>query len=188
MLAFGETGMRKFYMCSIRRFLIVLVLAVASFSQTSSAQPFDPRQPLALLIYQLQTGTPNPGLIGPQLWQTIAMQTSNSGLYPQLQQLGQVTGINIVQQIPLPFGIGFVMTAQHQNGQSNWQFAIGQTSGRIEYAGFNVQPSAGGGGTDTGGGAGGGTGGTGGDGGSTPPDGSDPIPPSQACDQFPDLC
>jgi len=169
--------MSKSCIVGISRSLIAFVVLLASFVQTSSAQQFDPRQVLALLIHQLQTGTPNPGLIGPQLWQTIAMQTGNSGVYVPLQQLGQVTGINVVQQIPLPFGVGFVMTAQHQNGQSNWQFAISQMSGKIEYAGFNVQQVGSGGDSGTSGGSGG-----------TSDGGSDPIPPSQACDQFPDLC
>ncbi|WP_221145094.1 hypothetical protein [Rhizobium lentis] len=166
---------------ALRR-LIALALLVVSTAQ-AGAQQFDPRQVLATLILQLQTGTPNPGLIGPQLWQTIAMQTNNSGIYPPLQQLGQVTGINLIQQIPLPNGAAFVMAVQHQNGQSNWQIAISQMSGKVEYAGFNIgqlpprpnpnpNPNPNPIPTPT----------------PDPPPGPGPITPSDACAKYPDLC
>jgi hypothetical protein len=166
----------------IFRILLIAALLVAGVLQ-ANAQQFDPRQVLATLILELQTGTPNPGLIGPQLWQAIAKQTGNSGVYQPLQQLGQVTGINIVQQIPLPYGAGFVMTAQHQNGQSSWQFAISQMSGKVEYAGFSVQQNGGTGPINPPIGGGGGT--------TPPPDPNPnpkPISTGDACTKFPDLC
>src|SRR5262249_9711287 len=102
----------------------------------------DPRQILAGMIAQLQTGTPNPMWYGPQLWQTIAMQTGGSGIYPPLAQLGPVQNVTITQQQQLPQGWLVAMTARHSNGQSTWLIGIGSMSNRIEYANFNVGPSA----------------------------------------------
>lgn len=107
--------------------------------QVAMAQ-VDPRQALAGTIVQLQTGTPNPAWYGPQLWQTIAMQTNNTGVYPQLVSLGAVTNIVITQHQVLPGGNLYSMTATHQSGTSTWLFGIGNYPLRTEYASFNVTP------------------------------------------------
>jgi hypothetical protein len=62
-----------------------MVLAGLSY-QVARAQT-DPRSILSQVILQLQTGTPNPQWYGPQLWQTIAAQTGNTGIYAALVQL-----------------------------------------------------------------------------------------------------
>lgn len=98
----------------------------------------DPRQILSAVIQQLQTGTPNPSWYGIQLWQTIAAQTNNSGVYPPLAHLGPVTNITIYQQIQMPAGPVYSMLAQHQNGTSTWTLGISIYSNRIEYASFNI--------------------------------------------------
>ena len=150
----------------------------------------NPQQILAAVIQQLQTGTPNPTWYGPQLWQTIAMQTGNTGVYPPLVQLGQVTNVVVNQQVQLPAGPVYSMTVQHANGTSTWQLGISNQTNRIEYANFNIgaaaqplpgpatptplprtpAPVPGTTPTTTG----------------TPPPPGDPT--SQACQKFPNLC
>ncbi|MGX1317492.1 hypothetical protein AB7M17_000945 [Bradyrhizobium sp. USDA 377] len=125
------------------RFLIAAALACllqAPVTRTASAQA-DPRQILGAVILQLQTGTPNPTWYGPQLWQTIAMQTGNSGVYPQLVQLGQVTNVVVSGQTQLPAGPVYSMVAQHQQGYSTWLLGISLYTNRIEYANFNLGSS-----------------------------------------------
>src|SRR5580704_3951060 len=98
------------------RFLIAAVLIcllLAPTTRTASAQA-DPRQILAAVIQQVQTGTPNPTWYGAQLWQTIAIQTNNSGVYVQLAQLGPVTNVVVNGQTQLPAGPVYSMVAQHQ--------------------------------------------------------------------------
>lgn len=132
-------GMQMILKGSIR-FLIAVVLACllqAPATRTASAQA-DPRQILMAVIQQLQTGTPNITWYGPQLWQTIAMQTGNSGVYPQLVQLGQVTNVVVSGQTQLPAGPVYSLVAQHLNGVSTWQLGISLYTNRIEYANFNV--------------------------------------------------
>jgi hypothetical protein len=122
------------------RFLITMMLVCLFQAPTirlASAQA-DPRQILAAVILQLQTGTPNPNWYGAQLWQTIAMQTNNSGVYVPLVQLGQVTNVVLSGQTQLPAGPVYSMVAQHQNGVSTWLLGISLYSNRIEYANFNV--------------------------------------------------
>jgi len=109
-------------------------------TRTAAAQA-DPRQILAAVVQQLQTGTPNPYWYGPQLWQTIAMQTNNSGVYFPLVQLGPVTNVVVSGQVQLPAGPLYSLVAQHQNGVSTWQLGISLYSNRIEYANFNVGSS-----------------------------------------------
>jgi hypothetical protein len=122
------------------RFLIVASLACLLQVQgmrTASAQA-DPRQILMAVIQQLQTGTPNWTWYGPQLWQTIAMQTGNSGIYPQLAQLGQVTNVVLNGQSQLPAGPVYSLVVQHQQGVSTWLLGISLYTNRIEYANFNI--------------------------------------------------
>jgi hypothetical protein len=112
-------------------------LLLAPTTRTASAQA-DPRQILAAVIQQLQTGTPNPTWYGPQLWQTIAIQTNNSGVYLPLVQLGLVTNVVVNGQTQLPAGPLYSMTAQHQGGVSTWLLGISIYTNRIEYANFNI--------------------------------------------------
>ena len=103
----------------------------------------NPQQVLAAMIYQVSTGTVNPNWYTPQLYQTIAVQTGNSGIYPQLRQLGTVQDVVVTQWLALPGGMVYAMTAQHQFGRSFWEFGIGAFTNRIEYASFNIGPTAG---------------------------------------------
>jgi len=122
------------------RFLIAAVLIcllLAPTTRTASAQA-DPRQILAAVIQQLQTGTPNPTWYGVQLWQTIALATNNSGIYVQLAQLGQVTNVVVTGQTQLPAGPLYLMVAQHQGGVSTWLLGISLYTNRIEYADFSI--------------------------------------------------
>jgi hypothetical protein len=122
------------------RYLIaaaLIWLLLAPTTRTASAQS-DPRQILAAVIQQLQTGTPNPAWYGVELWQTIAIQTNNSGVYLQLVQLGQVTNVVVNGQTQLPAGPVYSMVAQHQGGVSSWLLGISVYTNRIEYANFNI--------------------------------------------------
>ena len=116
---------------------LLLVICTLMMHQGVTAQ-VDPRQVLMGMIHQLQTGTPNPTWYGMELWQTIAMQTGNTGVYNQLSQLGPVQNVGVIGQQPLPFGFLYAMTAQHQHGQSTWIFGLSSMSNRIEYAYFEV--------------------------------------------------
>lgn len=133
--------------CHIRRLaglLGLVALALALVLTTPARAQFDPRTTLMQMILQLQTGTPNPGWYGVDLWQTMAMQTGNSGVYPILVQLGPVQQVTVTGQMPLPTGQLYTLTAHHQNGVSTWTIGISSLTRRIEYANFNVggAPSA----------------------------------------------
>ncbi|WP_175908021.1 hypothetical protein [Burkholderia seminalis] len=124
----------------LRNEVVAVLFSLVSFlclHESASAQA-DPRQVLGAVIQQLQTGAINPTWYGPQLLQTIAMQTGGAGKYPQLAQLGPVSQISVVQQIPLPTGFLYSLQATHQNGMSAWVLGIGAMTNRIEYANFNV--------------------------------------------------
>src|SRR6516225_6436959 len=105
---------RRFRM---KRGLLYAVLAVASWAAGFEAQAqTDPRQVLGGVIFQLSTGTPNPLWYSPAMWQLIAGQTLNTGLYPQLRQLGLVQDIAVTQWAVLPGGPVYAMSAQHAFG------------------------------------------------------------------------
>jgi hypothetical protein len=124
---------------SIRSLIAMMLVCLSQAPTTTSAKAqVDPRQILAAVILQLQTGTPNQNWYGAELWQTIAMQTNYSGVYPPLVQLGQVTNVVVSAQSQLPAGPVYSMVAQHQNGVSTWLLGISLYSNRIEYAYFNV--------------------------------------------------
>ena len=122
---------------SIRFLIAAVLICLLQTPKTASAQA-DPRQILAGVIQQMQTGTPNPTWYGAQLWQTIAMQTNNSGVYMQLVQLGPVTNVVVNGQTQLPAGPLYSMVAHHQGGVSTWLLGISLYTNRIEYANFNI--------------------------------------------------
>jgi hypothetical protein len=156
----------------------VVVCALVVASSSVCAQQYDPRQVLSEFVREVQTGTPNAGLIGMALWQTIALQTGGTGFYPELAALGPVTNVVVNQQLPMEQGMVYALIATHQQGASAWNLGISYITGKIEYATFtiNAQPTP------------------------LPP----PLPPvhdpggtqrtelpgqgSPACQKFPDLC
>src|SRR5437899_2253492 len=111
-----------------------LTLALAAFFALTPSRRVegqsDARQVLAGMIYQVSTGTVNPNWYGSLLYQTIAIQTGNSGVYPQLRQLGTVQNVIVNQWMTLPGGVLYSMTAQHQFGVSFWVFGIGTFTNR----------------------------------------------------------
>jgi hypothetical protein len=122
---------------------VLLTMFLASMPGTLLEAQGDVRQVLSGMIYQVSTGQVNPNWYSPQLYQTIAVQTGNSGIYPALRQLGTVQNIRVNQWMALPGGMVYSMTAQHQFGVSFWEFGIGSFTNRIEYASFNIGPTAG---------------------------------------------
>jgi len=119
-----------------------LLTAVGLFRVVNVTAQTDPRQILAGMILQAQMGRPNPLWYGAELWQIIAIQTGYTGYYPQLAQLGPVRNIVVTQQLSLPAGVLYAMTAQHVAGPSYWVFGIGSATNRIEYATFATGPGA----------------------------------------------
>lgn len=149
---------------------LVVGFALSLFGALVHSQA-DPRTVLMGMIQQLQTGTPNPSWYSPQLWNTIAMQTGNTGLYHQLAALGPVSGVTINQKQQLPGGNLYAMTAKHHNGTSNWNLGLADSPNRIEYSNFQI--------------------------GTVPtilppaPPGEDPQKPgsgSPSCEKFPNMC
>jgi hypothetical protein len=174
-------------MCFIHRRGLPLINSVAAmlfsiFSFQPAEAQSDARSVLRQVIQQLQTGTPNPQWYGAEVWQAIALRTGGTGISLPLIQLGLVTNVVVTQQVPLPTGVLYALTAQHQNGTSTWVLGISTLTNRIEYADVNIgstpqvlphpQPST------------------------PPPISSQPNPPSNtappqaspACQKFPNLC
>ena len=83
-----------------------LAVQADSRAQQETASRADAaRQVLREMILQLQTGRPDPQWYGRDLWMTMAMQTGNTGVYPQLRLLGPVTDVQLTGQTQLPAGI-----------------------------------------------------------------------------------
>jgi len=116
----------------------ITALALVAVASTVHAQS-DPREILRGVITQAQTGRPNPNWYGAELWQLIAYQTNYSGFYPQLAQLGTVRDVTVTEQLPLPTGAIYAMTARHAKGTSYWEIGISTLTNRIEYASFRAE-------------------------------------------------
>src|SRR5437773_2963155 len=129
-------------MKKLRFLALMLVTFLALGPEGLVEAQSDVRQVLAGMIYQVSTGTENPNWYSPQLYQTIAIQTGNSGVYPQLRQLGTVQNVIVNQWLALPGGVVYSMTARHQFGVSFWEFGVGTFTNRIEYANFNIGSAA----------------------------------------------
>jgi len=175
-----------------RAFFLLVAILVLLPLRAAQAQT-DPRQVLQAVIQQLTTGTPNPSWYGAQLWQIIAMQTGNSGVYQQLVYAGQVQNIQLTGQQTLPQGNVYQLHSQHLNGSFTWLLGISNLTNRIEYMNVNpggagtVPPGLPGTGTTTLPPPGGGSPGGGPPGGGGAPGGGSGAG-SAACQKFPELC
>ena len=119
---------------------VAMTLIVVGVPRPAAAQA-SLEQILTSVIQQFQTGQLNPNWYGFQLWQTIAAQTWNTGVYPQLVNLGPVESVQVLDQIQLPAGPVYRMMAEHRNGASYWDLGISYWTGRIEYGNFYVGSS-----------------------------------------------
>lgn len=115
--------------CSAAFIIILLV---------QSCLAVDPRNVLASVIYQLQTGTLMQNWYGPNQWQAMYQQTNGSGIYPQLRMLGPVQQVTLLESQGFPQGNVFKLRANHQAGTSDWVLGIGNFSNQIDYAFFNI--------------------------------------------------
>jgi hypothetical protein len=150
----------------------LVVCAALTYPAGTNAQD-NPTQVLRSVIQQLQTGKPNPTWFGESLWLLIALGTNGSGVYPQLVELGPAQKITVTATVPLPFGVAYAITAQHERGTSNWEYAVSNLTNRIEYMDFVANPRMM----------------------TAPPapNPEEPAPPpqrdgSEACKKFPNLC
>jgi hypothetical protein len=127
-----------------------------------------PEHVLRELVAQIQTGTPDASFIGPQLWQMIAAQTNNSGIYPALVQLGKIDKVEVIARRDLPAGPLYSLRATHGRGEATWLLGISNYSHKVEYASFGVnsapQPLP------------------------PQPAPTEPSSTSDACEKFPNLC
>jgi hypothetical protein len=138
-----STRSSRNFSAQIRR--VLLAAASALLIGSALLRPVlaqgNPEQILRGVIQQFQTGTPNPTWYGVQLWNLLALQTSNTGISLQLVQLGQVRNVAVNSTVPMPTGILYQMTAQHQNGVSNWVLGISSLTRRIEVLESNFGPT-----------------------------------------------
>lgn len=116
--------------------LALLILASAGIPRAEAQA--EAGEVLKAVIFQLQNGKPDPQWYGQELWATIALQTNNTGIYPQLRRLGPVQSVQVTEQMPLLLGVMYAITATHRDGQSTWQLGISGITRRIEYARFEV--------------------------------------------------
>lgn len=123
--------------------IALLLIGTTLLLSPTAARAQDMQQILLGIIQQLQVGRPNPDWYGFQLWETIHMQTRNTGgVYPQLVQLGRATNAVVEQQIPMPQGMLYSMRATHEHGTSIWNLGYDRIRNRIEYADFNIGPQS----------------------------------------------
>src|SRR5262245_13279845 len=107
---------------SSRLWTLAVCAALTSTAETIAQN--DPTQILKSVIQQLQTGRPNQAWYGESLWLIMAIGTNGSGIYPQLVALGPAQSIVVTATVPLPFGVMYAMTAQHERGTSNWEYGV----------------------------------------------------------------
>lgn len=78
-------------------------------------------------------------ILGQAVFQAVAMQTQNTGCYPQLRILGPVQNISQTGSQEYPAGPVDEFEVQQQNGTSYWQMGISDTTGKVEWLTVNSQ-------------------------------------------------
>jgi hypothetical protein len=124
---------------TLRRTLCALFILVALTEQ--AAAEVNPEPIVLGVIQQLQTGTPNPTWYSPDLWQTLAIQTGNTGKYPALIAIGTPIQVYRQQQQPFPTGLIYALKVQHSSGISLWNIGVSFRTQRIELLVFNIDAS-----------------------------------------------
>lgn len=83
-------------------------------------------------------------LLGRQALQTVAQQTSGSGVYPMLQQAGPAQGLNVVNpHVDQDRNFGslfhFYCSTRHRAGTLNWDLKFAPSTNRLEF--FSFRPA-----------------------------------------------
>jgi len=121
-----------------RPFCVLFILVALTGQATAQMNP----EPIVLgVIQQLQTGTPNPTWYSPDLWQTLAIQTGDTGKYPALIAIGAPIHVYQQQQQPFPTGLIYALKVQHSSGISLWNIGVSFRTQRIELLVFNIDSS-----------------------------------------------
>lgn len=110
-------------------------------AKTASAQPFDPRNPLGVLISAFQNcGPPQAyAVLAPPLFQAVYHQTSGRGCYPQIAQAGPVVNMQVVHTQQFPIGPLFVVRVAHHSVAADWYIGFNQFTGQVIH--LNYQPA-----------------------------------------------
>ncbi|MGN7293301.1 hypothetical protein [Rhizobium sp. SAFR-030] len=99
----------------------------------------DPKPILRRLINAFRTcGPPHAyQILGPQLYQTIFMQTGGMGCYQQITAAGSVTNMQVEDVEQLPAGPIFTVRVTHQSGfLVDWFIGFSNYTGKVEYLTF----------------------------------------------------
>jgi len=122
----------------------VCALALAACNDTV-AQQFDPRIALGQLIQAFQNCVASPAylMMGPQLYQTVWLQTGGTGCYPTIRAAGPVQNMQVIEQQALPNGMVYAIRVVHAYGSSvDWFIGINQFTGKVDYLNFQTAQQA----------------------------------------------
>lgn len=131
-------------MLNTRTAALALFLATTALgciaTRDARAQGADPRQVLGMLISAFQNCGPPDAYqwLGPQLYQTVYMQTNGSGCYGAIRQAGPITSMQIMSQQQFPAGPIYQIRVMHTGAVADWFIGISQFTGRVEYLNYQA--------------------------------------------------
>lgn len=90
-------------------------------------------------VQDAANGKPDKALIADQLWDIIQAQTNGTGKYQVLNDLGAMSGLDVLNQNHFPQGSTFTIKTTHANGSMVWGVAYNRLQGKIDWANSNPQ-------------------------------------------------
>jgi hypothetical protein len=121
-----------------RIFTAAFVGAFACCTSQTTAQVFDPRPSLSILVSAFQRCGPPQAyqLLSPYLFSLVAQQTSGQGCYPAIAAAGPITGMQVIDSATFPAGPLYVVRVTHAAGPVDWFIGFDRISSKVIYLTF----------------------------------------------------
>lgn len=123
--------------------LLLLGALVVLHAPAASAQAFDPRPSLGVLIAAFQQCGPPQSyqMLSPYLFNLIAQQTGGSGCYSFIAGAGAITDMQVIDSRQYPIGPVYSVRVTHVAGPVDWFIGFSQATGRVEYLTYQTVTS-----------------------------------------------
>ena len=100
----------------------------------------DPEPIVRQFLQDAIGGKYDQNLMAPPLFQTVQLQTNGSWHYPDLDALGMVKSMAVIDRRDIPMGSWFTISVDHEKGRSLWIIGYDRVTGQIDSSSLQLKP------------------------------------------------